>query len=30
VPGTNHFTIVEDLARPGVLLERALALLGQR
>jgi arylformamidase len=30
VPGTNHFTIVEELARPGVLLERALALLGQR
>jgi arylformamidase len=28
VPGTNHFTIVEELAREGVLLERALALLG--
>jgi arylformamidase len=28
VPGTNHFTIVETLARGGVLLERALALLG--
>ena len=27
VPGTNHFTIVEELAREGVLLERALALL---
>jgi len=29
VPGTNHFTIVEELAREGVLLERALALLEQ-
>jgi arylformamidase len=27
VPGTNHFTIVEELAREGLLLERALALL---
>lgn len=27
VPGTNHFTVVETLAREGVLLERALALL---
>ncbi len=29
VPGTNHFTIVEELAREGVLLERAVALLEQ-
>lgn len=29
VPGTNHFTILDALARPGVLLERALALLGR-
>ena len=28
VPGTNHFTILEELAGDGVLLERALALLG--
>ena len=27
VPGTNHFTIVEALARDGLLLKRALALL---
>jgi arylformamidase len=27
VPATNHFTIVEALAREGLLLERALALL---
>ena len=27
VPGTNHFTIVEELARGGVLLERVLAML---
>ena len=27
VPGTNHFTILEELARDGVLLERALVLL---
>jgi len=27
VPDTNHFTILEELAREGVLLERALALL---
>jgi arylformamidase len=27
VPGTNHFTIVETLAREGVLLDRAMALL---
>jgi arylformamidase len=27
VPGSNHFTIVEELARDGVLLERALGLL---
>ena len=27
VAGTNHFTIVEELAREGVLLERALVLL---
>ena len=27
VPGTNHFTILEELAGEGVLLERALALL---
>ena len=27
VPGTNHFTILERLAREGALLERALALL---
>ena len=30
VPGTNHFTIVEELARGGALLERALALLDGR
>ncbi|NIM26951.1 MAG: alpha/beta hydrolase fold domain-containing protein [Gammaproteobacteria bacterium] len=30
VPGANHFTIVDALAGPGVLLERALAMLGQR
>lgn len=30
VPDTNHFTIVESLAGDGVLLERALTLLGQR
>jgi len=30
VPGTNHFTILEQLARQGVLLERALALLEQQ
>ena len=30
VPGTNHFTIVEELARGGVLFERALALLDRR
>ncbi len=29
VPGTNHFTILERLAREGALLERALALLAQ-
>ena len=29
VPASNHFTIVEQLARQGVLLERALALLEQ-
>ena len=29
VPGTNHFTILEKLAREGALLERALALLAQ-
>lgn len=28
VPATNHFTIVEALARDGALLERALELLG--
>ena len=27
VPATNHFTIVETLAREGLLLDRALALL---
>lgn len=27
VPGTNHFTILEALAREGALLERALSLL---
>lgn len=27
VPASNHFTIVESLAREGLLLERALALL---
>lgn len=30
VPDTNHFTVVEALAGPGVLLERALSLLEQR
>ena len=30
VADTNHFTIVESLARDGVLLERALTLLRQR
>jgi hypothetical protein len=30
VPATNHFTIVEELAGGGVLLERALALLEHR
>jgi arylformamidase len=30
LPGTNHFTILEQLARPGLLLERALALLEQQ
>jgi hypothetical protein len=30
VPGTNHFTILEQLAREGLLLEHALALLEQR
>jgi len=29
VPATNHFTIVEELACKGVLLERALALFEQ-
>ena len=29
VPGTNHFTILERLAREGALLERALTLLAQ-
>ena len=29
VPGSNHFTIVEELAREGAVLERALALLEQ-
>jgi arylformamidase len=29
VPGTNHFTILEELAREGALLERALSLLEQ-
>ena len=27
VPGTNHFTIVEELAHGGVLLERVLTML---
>jgi arylformamidase len=30
VAGTNHFTIVEELARDGVLLDRALTLLEAR
>ena len=29
VPGANHFTVVESLAAGGVLLERALALIGR-
>lgn len=30
VPGTNHFTIVEELARGGMITERALAMLGRQ